>query len=301
MKSDFRHDPDVPTRTLIPFLILAFGLTWGLAGLLVLFPTRLEAVFGPLSYTNPLFILAVYSPGIAGLLLVGRHGGLRGLGRYLRRLTIWRMPLGWWIIVAVGIPIIYYAGAAVNGTALDPLPFESLWELLPALLATLFIGPIEEFGWRGLALPLLQRNMAPIWAGLLLGVIWATWHIPAFLLSGTPQSSWSFPAFFLGVVSLSMLITPMFNASQGSLLVAALVHFQANGPMWPDAQPWDAPLFALAACLAVWVAREEMFGGEKAVTAVIPRRVPVLEGAMDEVAVIDPLKGGAVMDRGGAP
>jgi hypothetical protein len=49
-----------------------------------------------------------------------------------------------------------------------------------------------------LALPLLQRKFAPIWAGLILGAIWGLWHMPAFLLSGTQQSEWSFTAFFAG-------------------------------------------------------------------------------------------------------
>jgi membrane protease YdiL (CAAX protease family) len=55
------------------------------------------------------------------------------------------------------------------------------------MAVALFIGPIEEFGWRGVALPLLQRKFAPFWAGLILGGIWGAWHIPAFLMSGTPQ------------------------------------------------------------------------------------------------------------------
>ena len=56
--------------TLSPIFALAFGLTWGIAALLVLFPDQIEAIFGELSYTHPLFILAVYSPGFAGVFLV---------------------------------------------------------------------------------------------------------------------------------------------------------------------------------------------------------------------------------------
>ena len=66
--------------------------------------------------------------------------------------------------------------------------------MLPALALALFLGPIEEFGWRGLALPLLQRKFAPFWAGLILGGIWAFWHVPSFLISGMPQTTWSVSA-----------------------------------------------------------------------------------------------------------
>ena len=57
-------------RTLASFLALTFGLTWGLVVLLILFPTQIEAIFGEMSRSNPLFILAVYAPGIAGVVLV---------------------------------------------------------------------------------------------------------------------------------------------------------------------------------------------------------------------------------------
>jgi hypothetical protein len=65
------------TKTLIPFLALSFGLTWGLAAILMLFYDQVVAIFGEVGLTNPLFILAVYSPGFAGVFLVWRHYGLR--------------------------------------------------------------------------------------------------------------------------------------------------------------------------------------------------------------------------------
>lgn len=98
---------------------------------------------------------------------------------------------------------------------------------------------MEEFGWRGLALPLLQQKFAPIWAGLILGVIWGFWHLPAFLLSGTPQSTWSFTPFFAGSVAVSVIVTTLFNKSHGSILLPIIFHFQLNNPIWPDAQPYD--------------------------------------------------------------
>lgn len=256
-------------RTLVPFFLLSFAMTWGIAALLILFPEQLAAIFGELSYTNPLYILAVYAPGIVGILLVVRYHGFHGLGRYFRRLTMWRMPAIWWAFLIIGIPVLFYMGAAIKGTITDPLPFETWTAVFPALLTALFIGPIEEFGWHGVGLPLLQRKFAPIWAGLILGAIWAFWHLPAFMLSGTPQSNWSLPAFFVGVVALSVILTPISNAARGSLLVAVLFHFQANGPVWPDAQPWDTLVFATAAVIVVWLNRKTMFSREGAATDVL--------------------------------
>jgi membrane protease YdiL (CAAX protease family) len=259
----------MPLRSLAPFLALTFGLTWGLAGVLMLFPDRLEAIFGQMGYTNPLFILAVYSPGFAGVFLVWRHYGLTGLLRYARRLTMWRMPLAWWVFLVIGIPVLFYVSAAIKGSITDPFPFTPWFNVLPALAIALFVGPIEELGWRGVALPLLQQGLAPLWSGLILGVIWGVWHVPAFLLSGTPQSTWSFAPYFIAVIAISVILTPMFNAARGSILIAVLFHFQLNSPIWPDAQPWDTLMFALAALAVVLLNRRAMLTRDSAVTDVL--------------------------------
>ena len=257
------------TKTLIPFLVITFGLTWGIAVLLILFTDQITSIFGEIGTTNPLIILAVYSPGIAGVFLVWRFYGLKGLGSFFRRLTLWRMPLVWWLFLILGIPVVFYIGAAIKGTIHDPLPFSSLSQALPALALALFLGPIEEFGWRGLALPLMQRKLSPFWAGLILGVIWALWHIPSFFLSGMPQTAWAAGPYFLGIIALSVILTPMFNSARGSLLIAYLYHFQMMNPIWPDAQPWDSFLFTFVAIIIVWLNRRTMFQRGEGVTDVL--------------------------------
>jgi len=266
MQTELNTQSGMTTKTLVPFLALTFGLTWGIAALLILFTDEIVAIFGEISASNPLFILAVYSPGFAGVFLVWRHYGFKGLGSFFRRLTLWRASRLWWLFLILGIPVIVYAGAAVKGTISDPFPFSPWYQVLPALALALFLGPIEEFGWRGLALPLLQRRFTPFWAGLLLGIIWAGWHIPAFLMSGTPQSAWSFTPYFAGVVAISVILTPLFNDSRGSLLIAVLYHFQMMNPIWPDAQPWDDLLYATAAVIIVWLKRRTMFQRGSGVT-----------------------------------
>jgi uncharacterized membrane protein YuzA (DUF378 family) len=67
------------TKPLFQFLAISFGLTWGLAATLIFFYDQVVAIFGEISMTNPLFILAVYSPGVAGVFLIWRHYGIKGL------------------------------------------------------------------------------------------------------------------------------------------------------------------------------------------------------------------------------
>jgi membrane protease YdiL (CAAX protease family) len=260
----------VSGKTLVPFLALAFGLTWGIAALLILFGERMAAIFGEIGTSNPLVVLAVYAPGFAGLVLVWWQEGRRGLARFLRRLTLWRAPLRWWLFLFLGIPAVVYSGAAIKGTIGTPMPVSSWSRALPALLLAFLLGPIEEFGWRGLALPLLQRRFAPFWAGLLLGAAWAAWHIPAFLINGLPQNAWSAAPYFLGIIAISVILTPFFNAARGSLLVAVLYHFQMMNPIFPDAQPWDNILWIAVAVLVVWFNRETMFHGAGVTEVMLP-------------------------------
>ena len=260
---------DMNFGALIPFFAITFALGWGILAILIFFPIQAEAIFGPMGYTNPLFILAVYSPAIAGVFLVWRHCGAAGLVLFFRRFALWRMPLCWWAFLVIGIPVAFYLGAAIKGTINDPFPFSPWYGVLPALATGLLIGPIEELGWRGLALPLLQRRYAPLWSSLILGGIWGLWHLPAFFLSGSPQSAWSFGPYFVGVLAITVILTAMFNAAQGSLLIAALYHFQMNGPAWPDAQPWDSLVFAVAAVIIVLLNRRTMLSGDRAATDVI--------------------------------
>lgn len=261
----------IQVSSLAPFLLISFGLVWGLLALFIFLPQQMTHMFGEISGQHPLFFLAVWTPGIAAFIVVVHRAGFGGLVRYLSRLLLWHTALSWYVFLIVGIPLLFYCGSALKGNLLaEPFPFTSISALLAALAFTAIKGPIEEFGWRGLALPLLQRNFAPVWAGLILGAIWGFWHLPAFLLSGTPQSAWSFTPFFAGSVAMSVIMTALFNASRGSILLPILFHFQVNNPIWPDAQPYDTLFFVAAALLVVWFNRKVMFSREGSVTAVIP-------------------------------
>ena len=276
----------LPFFALLPFLIIAFGLAWSLMGLYLFATEWAVSTFGEISGSHPLFVLAVYSPAIAAILLVCAYSGIGGVRLYLSRLLLWRTSVFWWLFLLFGIPAIYFAGAFVKGNAMSaPMIAEPLAAMLPVIGFMMILGPVEELGWRGLALPLLQRKFAPVWAGLILGLVWGIWHLPAFFLSGTPQSAWGFTPFLIGSIAVSLILTPLFNRSGGSIALAMLFHFQLNNPLWPDAQPYDTFFFAAAAAVIVFLNREAMFRRGSGVTEVVPprgeQRQPV-HGAGDE-------------------
>jgi uncharacterized protein len=266
---------DLPLWSLLPFLVITFTIAWGVLGLYLLLPDQMA---GELTGQHPLFFLvfflAVYAPAIAAFILVLYYKGPVGLVRFLSRLLLWRCSLAWYAFLLIGVPLVFYAGSWWKGTLFsEPFSFASLSPLLTALLFAVIRGPVEEFGWRGLALPLLQRKVAPFWAGLILGFIWGLWHLPTLLLSGTQQSEWSFAPFFIGCIALSTIVTPLFNASRGSILLTALFHFVLvfHSVLMPDAQPYDTYLFVVVAALVVWFNRRTLFTRKGSVTEVVPR------------------------------
>lgn len=254
------------------FLGVTFGLTWGLAAALLLFPEPFAA-FGPMGPTNPLFVLAVYAPAIAAIALILMRAGGSGLAAFLARLGLWRCHPGWYAAIVLGIPLLAIAAAFLNGNPSPLAPPATSWTELAGLIGIMVVlGPVEELGWRGFLLPALQQRYTPIRAGLIVGVVWGIWHIPAFLIADTPQSGWAFAPYFVAVVSVSVIMTALFNASGGSLLLAMLMHFQLNNPLLPDGQPFDAAVYALAALAVVFVFRDTALNPQHAASDVMPNR-----------------------------
>lgn len=257
--------------TLVAFFAVTFSITWGVIGCYILWPEAVTARFGAISGSHPLFFLATWAPAIAALLVVLFSGGVQGLRGFLSRLLLLRCPAPWWAFILFVIPLVFMAGSLIKGGPLvAPLPPKGVGSVVAMMFMMLFLGPIEELGWRGVAQPILQRHVAPFWAGSIIGIVWGVWHLPAFYLAGVVFAEWSFLPFFIGNVVLAILVTPIFNAARGSLLIPMLFHWQLINPFWPDAQPWDTWLLVVIGIVVVWWNRETMFTRDGAVTEVIP-------------------------------
>jgi len=265
------HRQIIPTRAIAAFLVIAFAITWGLIGFYIFFTAAAAAGFGEISGTHPFFFLATWAPAISAFVVVFLYSGAAGNSAFVSRLILWRCSAVWVAFILVGLPLVFVLGSLIKGDpVLAPLPAVGAGPVIAALLVVLFLGPVEEFGWRGVAQPLLRRHMAPVWAGILIGAIWGVWHLPAFFLSGTVFGGWNFLPFFIGNVTLDVLVTPILNRTGGSLLWPMLFHWQLINPFWPDAQPWDTWILVAVAGIVVWWNRATMFAREGAVTEVVP-------------------------------
>lgn len=262
---------DLTVGDIAPFLLLTFALTWGLVALMIGWPERVEAVLGEMGVTNPAYLLAVWSPALAAFGLILRRSGVAGLRRFLGRLSPRGVAPAWWALALLGLPLVKIASAILNGA-----PFNELLVLSPfgeVLLISLFmliLGPVEEFGWRGTLLPLVQRGIAPVWAGLVVGFTWAVWHIPAFYLGGAPHTAWSLLPFLIGVTAVGVVMAVVYNRTGGNILLTVVIHWQLNIAFWPEAQPWENYLNVLLAVVLVWTNRDVMFYKDRAEKVVVP-------------------------------
>jgi membrane protease YdiL (CAAX protease family) len=101
--------------------------------------------------------------------------------------------------------------------------------ILTAVVAAIFGGPLgEEIGWRGYALPRLAERFGRAQSSVLLGVIWALWHLPVFFIAGMDQSGQALPVYILQVTALSVAMAWLYWHTNGSLLLAVLMHTAIN-------------------------------------------------------------------------
>jgi membrane protease YdiL (CAAX protease family) len=185
--------------------------------------------------------LGALSSSLAAIILVvveGRKGDLREL---LGRFLIWRVGLRWWAIALLFAVIPSVAGLylfdLLGGPPVDWSGLPPLYTVVPMfVLFTIAAGIGEEFGWRGFLLPRLQIRHDALVSSLIIGVMWAIWHIPQFFIEGTLQHDLQSQAGLLpAVLSYSVFVivssiwfTWIFNNTRGSVLLAAVMHGASN-------------------------------------------------------------------------
>ena len=225
-----------PLICLVGFVVMAYAVSWSFWLLQVL----MRDAFPNDPRLGLLHLLGSLGPAVAGLCMATAAGGRAGLRRLLERVFDWQAGggpgavvwhgiawLGPFVVLFVAQVLAQEAGAAVQPGVLSPSDeFPGLPVWLYWLAVLVFYGFGEEIGWRGFALPLLQSRFHPVVATLLLSLIWAVWHWPLFLFS--PGLSVLDPAgmagWFASLVTGAFLLTFLFNASGGSVLVVAIFH-----------------------------------------------------------------------------
>ena len=196
----------VTTHPLLAYIALAWLGSW------ILWLPRILGVGG---VGDALFILGGFAPMAAAALVTAWSGG--DLRAWARQLLAWRVPLRYYAY-ALGLPALVFAVVNVVLAALGrSVDLASLPGRLPTYAGTLVFvavlgGGLEEPGWRGFALPRLQRTHSPMRATLILGLVWGVWHVPIY---GPPG--------FILPTFLAFYYTWLYNRT-GSVLLCVALH-----------------------------------------------------------------------------
>lgn len=218
---------------LLAYFVLAYAITW-------IFEIPLAAVGqGWIESEIPFAIhyLGGFGPMLAALIVTALVQGRSGIRALLAGLLRWRVGAGW-VLFSLLSPFAMFGLAAVVMRAttgawpnlallgeVDYFPYLGIAGAVILWLLTWGLG--EEVGWRGFALPRLQRNRSALSATIILGVIHAFWHLPAFFYRDTYKAmglAAGLPMLVISVVAAAILFTWIFNSTRGSLLMVIIFH-----------------------------------------------------------------------------
>ena len=219
-------------QSLVVYFILAYGVTWSFEIPLALSAQGLVKVEIPLT----IHYMGAFGPMIAALVLTVLTKGAVGIHDLISRWFKWRVQARYYAFAILGPIALFALAVLINritttvwadlsllGQA-DYLPY--LRPLGALLLWLLTYGLGEETGWRGFALPRLQRRYSAATATLILAIIWAFWHVPAFFYRDTyiQMGLLGFPMFLVSIIFATMVFTWLYNSTRGSLLLVILFH-----------------------------------------------------------------------------
>jgi uncharacterized protein len=215
------------TRWLILYFILAFFISWALW-----IPSVLNSNGTPM----PGFLLlisnfALLGPGIAAIIVLAFSKGRSGIKALFKNAWNWKFNK-LWLIAVICIPLAVIGISYVIKQLAESQAFALGDVGMPIPLFVIFMlfagGPLEEFGWRGFALPALLKKMPLVAASLVLGVLHGLWHLPLHFMEGTVQANipiWE----FIAVTAVGAIIYSwLFVKTNGSLIAMIIHHWSAN-------------------------------------------------------------------------
>jgi membrane protease YdiL (CAAX protease family) len=245
-------------RDLIEFFLLTYIVSWffwivaaAISGGIASPPFGLGVLSGSL------FLIGAVTPSLVALLLAARADGRAGALALLRRIIEFPKSARWYIFAVTYFVAIKFAVALVYRVATGAWPPFSQTPWFIMLVAIVFSTPVqagEEIGWRGYALPHLAKQLGLARAGIILGVIWACWHLPFFFIPGSDNYGRSFPVYLLAVTALSVAMAWLYWRTNGSLLLVMLMHAAVdNTNIVPSPASASANPFALRTSLVAWL------------------------------------------------
>lgn len=247
-----------PIRELSAFFVLTYVVTWLLWAVAWAVSTRFAPGSVAAAVSGGVFLLGVFAPGLLALGLTCRAGGGAAASGLLKRIAKADVSWRWYVFAASFMAAIKLVGALLYRLGAGAWPAFGETRVL-VMLGAIAISTLaqagEELGWRGYALPRLSQSFGLAPASLILGGIWALWHLPLFFFPGGDTFGQSFPFYLLQVTALSVMLAWLFWRTQGSLLLVMLAHASVNNTkdIVPAAVPGATDPLALHASGVGWL------------------------------------------------
>lgn len=254
------------------FYILAFGISW-LGMISAALGSHGIAPFDR-PYVQLLSIFYAIGPALAAVIVSGIADGKTGVQNLLKGLTRWQVGLVWYIVALLGSLTLFITAQGLtkllgfSATVVTPQVDLSLYFVL-GLMVNFFANICEEIGWRGFALPRLQKRHNAFIATLIVGTLWAFWHLPTVFLVGNPMAEYPF-LWFIIILTNAFIYTWIYNSTKGSILLVALLHGSLNvwGLFIPRVSPVaDALLNCVVAIILIAVFGKANLSHQKRVYA----------------------------------
>ena len=211
------------------FYILAFSISWIGMISVVLASRGIAPFYRP--YFLVLSIFYAIGPTLAAVIVSQVAYGQTGVQNLLKGLIRWRVSLVWYITAVLGPAVLLIAAQVVTKllglTITIPVPQVVLSPYVIFGLGVNFLAnTCEEIGWRGFALPHLQKRHSALSATLIVGMLWGLWHLPLVFLA-SPMSEYPF-LWFISIAADAFMYTWIYNSTKGSILLVALSHGSGN-------------------------------------------------------------------------
>jgi len=215
------------TYMLLPFFFLAFLVAWSL-----FITASLLSDNGQLSATSQLLIfLGAISPGPVAILITAMTQGGEGVRLLINKISFKSTAAMWYVFALTFIAVIKLLAALVYFLLYDSWPqfgTTPWYAMLVALPISTLTQAGEEIGWRGYALPLMSKRFGLALSSVILGIIWAAWHLPLFYFEAADTYNPSFPLYLLQVTGLSVIMAWLLWKVNGNLLPLMVFHAAIN-------------------------------------------------------------------------
>lgn len=223
----------IKKHEILSFIFITYLCSWSIWG--ILYSSYIGIINKSLHDEHvTLFItLGLFMPSTMSIILTGCLYKRKGLKQLLIRLTNWKFNPIYYIIAICYMSAMFYVAFLICSFSGDNLKINfyknPIIILFYAILQLVLGGPLgEEIGWRGFLLPRLQRKLSPFQASLVIGIVWACWHLPLFFIASTAQYGTSFKVFLIATIGYAIAITWVFNRTNGSLIFPLLFHTAIN-------------------------------------------------------------------------